>query len=145
MLWFLFIFVNQKSNLLLYSLYCAEACNEFAEPISASLRWLLFKKYVAAAAGRWQRRIRFDRSEIWTADLPLQRQTRYRSTNLWVPNNCNISLFLLILIIMFTCMTRAAISEFPLVRSTFAIFRIRSPIRSNPLAWATFPGRISST
>ena len=27
-----------KSNLSLYSLYCAEACNEFAGPISASLR-----------------------------------------------------------------------------------------------------------
>ena len=32
-------FLNQiKSNLLLYTLYYAEACNEFAGPISASLR-----------------------------------------------------------------------------------------------------------
>ena len=30
--------VIQKSNLLLYSLYYAEACNKFAGPISASLR-----------------------------------------------------------------------------------------------------------
>ena len=29
---------NMKSNLLLYSLYYAEACSEFARPISASLR-----------------------------------------------------------------------------------------------------------
>ena len=30
--------LNQKSNLSLYSLYYAEACNEFAGPISTSLR-----------------------------------------------------------------------------------------------------------
>ena len=32
-------------------------------------------------ASRWQHCVRFDRAEIWTPDLPLQRRTRYRSTN----------------------------------------------------------------
>ena len=32
------LLVKSKSNLSLYSLYYAEACNEFAGPISASLR-----------------------------------------------------------------------------------------------------------
>ena len=37
-LFFLVMDFNIKSNLSLYSLYSAEVCNEFAGPISASLR-----------------------------------------------------------------------------------------------------------
>ena len=47
--------VKIKSNLLLYSLYYAEACNELAGPVSASLRLRatqLFSKNVAAVASR---------------------------------------------------------------------------------------------
>ena len=40
-----------------------------------------FGRNVAAMASRWQHCVRFERPEIWTSDLPLQRQTRYRSTN----------------------------------------------------------------
>ena len=40
-----------------------------------------FQRNVAAVASRWQHRVQFDRPEIWTSDLPLQRRTRYRSTN----------------------------------------------------------------
>ena len=36
-----------------------------------------FWKNVAAAASRWQHCVLFDRPEIWTSDLPLQRRTRY--------------------------------------------------------------------
>ena len=42
-----FLILSNQSNISLYSLYCAEACNELAGPISASLRWatqLLLKK-----------------------------------------------------------------------------------------------------
>ena len=59
-----------KSNLSLYSLYYAEACNELAGPISASLRW----QAVGNCVG-------FDRPKIWTSHLPLQRRTRYSSNN----------------------------------------------------------------
>ena len=48
--WFL---RNFKSNFLLYSLYCAEACIEFAWPISASLherQYSFFRRNVAAVA-----------------------------------------------------------------------------------------------
>ena len=40
-----------------------------------------FGRNVATMVSRWQRCVRFDRPEIWTSDLPLQRRTRYRSTN----------------------------------------------------------------
>ena len=40
-----------------------------------------FWRNVAAVASRWQHCVRFDRPEIWTSDLPLQRRTRYRSTS----------------------------------------------------------------
>ena len=40
-----------------------------------------FGKNVAAVANRWQHCAQFDRPEICTSDLPLQRRTRYRSTN----------------------------------------------------------------
>ena len=56
-----------KSNLLVYSLYCAEACNELAGPISASLapgHHCSFRRNVAAVASRWQHCIRFDLPEI---------------------------------------------------------------------------------
>ena len=56
----------------------AEACNEFVGHISASLRpgnTAPFEENVPAVAGRWQHCVRFDRPEIWTSDLPLQRRT----------------------------------------------------------------------
>ena len=40
-----------------------------------------FRRNVTAFASRWQHCARFDRPEIWTSDLLLQRQTPYRSTN----------------------------------------------------------------
>ena len=40
-----------------------------------------FRRNVAAVASCWQHCVRFDRPEIRTSDLPLQRRTRYRSTN----------------------------------------------------------------
>ena len=40
-----------------------------------------FRRNVAAVASRWQHCVRFDRPEIKTPDLPLQRQTCYRSAN----------------------------------------------------------------
>ena len=65
-----------NSNLSLYSLDYAEACNELelAGLISASLRpgnTAPFRRNVAAVARRWQHCVRFDRPEIWTSDLPL--------------------------------------------------------------------------
>ena len=83
------------SHLSLYSLYYAEACNEFA---GGHLRFLAlaqhssFWRNVAAVASRWQHCVRFDRPEIWTSeDLPLQRQTRnarptgrlYQGVKIW--------------------------------------------------------------
>ena len=35
-----------------------------------------FRRNVAEVASRWQHCVRFDRPEIWTLDLPLQRRTR---------------------------------------------------------------------
>ena len=72
-----------KSNLLLYSLYYAESSNEFGGP---SLRHRarttqLHSKNVAAVASCWLHCIRLDRSEVWTSDLLLQKQMRYRSTS----------------------------------------------------------------
>ena len=40
-----------------------------------------FRRNVAPVASRWQHCVQFDRPEIWTSGLPLQRRTRYRSTN----------------------------------------------------------------
>ena len=54
-----------------------------------------FRRNVAAMTSRWQHRVRFDRFEIWTLELPLQKRTRYRSTNWPVivnhnkPKRCN--------------------------------------------------------
>ena len=73
-----------KPNLLLYSQitpkpvtslrglsprYCARA------PLSS------FRRNVAAVASCWQHCVRLYWLEIWTSDLPLQKRTRYRSTN----------------------------------------------------------------
>ena len=41
----------------------------------------LLSKKCRSGGSRWQHCVRFDRPEIWTSDLPLQRRTRYRSTN----------------------------------------------------------------
>ena len=43
------------------------------------------RRNVAAMASRWQHCVQFDRSEIWTSDLQLQRRTCYCSTNWPVP------------------------------------------------------------
>ena len=40
-----------------------------------------YRRNVVAIPSRWQHCVWFDRPEIWTSDLPLQRRTRYRSTN----------------------------------------------------------------
>ena len=40
-----------------------------------------FRRHAGAVASRWQHCVSFDRPEIWTSDLPLQRRTRYQSTN----------------------------------------------------------------
>ena len=49
-----------------------------------------FRRNVAVVSSRWQRCIRFDRPDIWTSDLPLQRRTRYHSTNwpIWNRADC---------------------------------------------------------
>ena len=39
------------------------------------------RRNAAAVASRWKHCVRFDQFEIWTSNLPLQRKTRYRSTN----------------------------------------------------------------
>ena len=39
-----------------------------------------YQRNVRAVASRWQRRVGFDKLEIWTADLPLQRRTCCRLT-----------------------------------------------------------------
>ena len=56
-----------KSNFLLYSLYYAKACNEFAGPISSSLRpgkTAVFEEMWQRWRARWQHCVRFDRPEI---------------------------------------------------------------------------------
>ena len=53
--------------------------------ICACGRQSSFWRNVAAVARRWQRCVRFKRTEIWTSDLPLQRRTRYHATN-WPVN-----------------------------------------------------------
>ena len=40
-----------------------------------------FRRNAAAVASRWQHCVQFDRPEVWNSDLPLQKRTRYRSTN----------------------------------------------------------------
>ena len=40
-----------------------------------------FRRNAAAVANRWQQCVQFDRPEIWTSELPLQRQTCFRLTN----------------------------------------------------------------
>ena len=47
----------------------------------ASGQHSFFKRNVAAVASCWQHYVRFDRSEIWTSDLSLQRRMRHRSIN----------------------------------------------------------------
>ena len=71
------------SNLSLYLLNYAETYNKFASPIYASLRPVktAFFQEMVRVANRWQLCLRYDRLEIWFSDLPLQRRTRYRTTN----------------------------------------------------------------
>ena len=73
-----------KSNLLLYSLYYAEVCNEFARPISASLRpgntvsfEVMSQRW--RAVGNTVSDLTGPRFEPTTS--PLQRQTRFRLNN----------------------------------------------------------------
>ena len=74
-----------KSNLSFYTLYCAEACNEFAGPDSGSLRpgntAPNFRRNVAAVASRWQRCVWFDRPETWTSDLRSRGKLVFRAIN----------------------------------------------------------------
>ena len=68
----------------LYSLYYTKACNKFEGThlrVIAPRQYSFFQRNVEAVASRWQDYVRFDWPEIWTLDLPLQRQTRYHSTN----------------------------------------------------------------
>ena len=55
--------LKSKSNLSLYSLYYAEACNELAGPISASLRQGNTAS-LEEMSQRWKALARFDRLEI---------------------------------------------------------------------------------
>ena len=72
-----------KSNLSLYSLQYAEACNEFAGPISASLR--LGNTAPLEETLQRQRAVGNTVSDLtgprFEPDLPLQRRTRYHSIN----------------------------------------------------------------
>ena len=77
-----------KSILWLYSLYYAEACNEFTGPIFTSLRMRttqFLSKKRRSDGECWQHCVRFDGPEIWTFDLPLQIWTRLCSTKWPVP------------------------------------------------------------
>ena len=86
--YFVFIFfINRKTGFrnqikfLLYSLYYAEACNELKWPFSTALRckqYCSFKRYVAAVVSRRQHCVQFNPQNL---NLPLQRRTRYSSTN----------------------------------------------------------------
>ena len=49
----------------------------FLAPGQHSSFWTI----VTMVANRWQHCVWFDRPEIWISDLPLQKRTRYRSTN----------------------------------------------------------------
>ena len=80
---------KQKSNFSLYSRCYTEACNEFCMAdlsVIVSGQQRLFQRNVAAATSLWRRCVQSDRPKIWTSDLPLQRRTRYPSTNwpLWI-------------------------------------------------------------
>ena len=82
------VYQNQKSNLSLYSLYYAEACNELAGlhlRVIAPGQHSFFRRNVAAVASCWQHCVRFDRLKIWTSKLPPQKRTWYRLTN-WPVN-----------------------------------------------------------
>ena len=81
-------YTSNQSNLSVHSLFYAEACNEFAGLICASLRPDNIASFeeIAAVASRWHHCVRFDRLEIWMSDLPLQRWTRYRLTKWLVCN-----------------------------------------------------------
>ena len=48
-----------------------------------------FRRTVPAVTRRWQHCVQFDRPEIRSSDLPLERRTRYSSTNLPVIIKCN--------------------------------------------------------
>ena len=93
----LYQFCTTFLNLLLYSsLYYAKACKKFAGPISASLGagWhSSFRRNVAAVPSRWQHCVRFHWPGIWTSDLPLQRRTRYCSTNCPVAQLSTLTVF----------------------------------------------------
>ena len=83
-----FNFMKSKSKFCLYWLYYAEACNEFTGPNSASLRVsnaLLLSKKCRSSGEPLATQSDLTGSRL---DLPLQRQTRYRSTK-WPKWNCN--------------------------------------------------------
>ena len=65
-----------ESSLFWYTLYYAEACNEFAGPINVSLRPGNKDPFKEVLQHRRQHRVHFKRVEIWSLDLPLQRQMR---------------------------------------------------------------------
>ena len=86
--------IKSKLNLSLYSLYCAEACNELSGAHFLTIapgQHSSFPKYVAAVVSRWQHCVQFDRPGIWTSDLSLERRTCYRSINC----QSSLSLYLL--------------------------------------------------
>ena len=78
--------LKANPNLSSYLLYYAEACNEFAGLISALLRLRATQLLSKKMSQRWRAvgntvstltSLRF----YLTSELPLQRRTRYRSTN----------------------------------------------------------------
>ena len=76
----------QKLNFLLQATRCItpKRVTSLRRSISASLRpgnTAFFQRNVVAVASRWQHCVRFDRPDIWTSDLSLQRRRRFRSTN----------------------------------------------------------------
>ena len=66
--------LKSKSDLSLYSLYYAEACNELAGPISASLRQ-------GNTASFEEMSQRYERPEIGILNLPLQSERVTRKRN----------------------------------------------------------------
>ena len=67
-------------NLLLYSRYCAKACNKFAGPCrhcARSTQLIENRRNAAAMASRWQHCVRFDRHELISKDksVPLDQLT----------------------------------------------------------------------
>ena len=75
-----FNFIKSKPNLSLYSLYNAEACNQFAgsSPSHCAQATLLLSKKCCSSS-----ELLATLSDLTGPrfDLPLQRRTRYRSTN----------------------------------------------------------------